>query len=79
MRRVGRSSGKGSCVLEGGVGGDDSGGSAVAGGAPIGGGAMGGGPSIGGTVGLGYEGGHGDTGRCVPGHDSFSGWRGELA
>ena len=30
---------------------------------------MGGGPSIGGTVGLGYDGSHGDTGRCVLGHE----------
>ena len=52
---------------------------AVARGAPIARGVMGGGPSIDGTVGLGYDGGHGDTGRCVSGHDIFSaggvGWR----
>ena len=76
MQRVGWSSGKGSwcfgvIIRSGGsgVGGDDSGGSAVAGGVPIAGGVMDGGPSIGGSVGLGYDGGHGDTGRCVPGHD----------
>ena len=56
-------------ALEGGVGGDDSGG--VAEGVPISGGVLGGGPSIGGTVGLGYDGSHGDTGRCVPGHEFF--------
>ena len=58
-------------VLEGGVGSEGIGGSAVAGGAPIAGGVMGGGPSTGGTVESGYDGGHGDTGRCVPGHDFF--------
>ena len=40
---------------------------------------MGGDPSIGGTFGLGYDGGHGDTGRWIPGREFFPaggvGWR----
>ena len=63
----------------GGVGGDDCGGGAVAGEAPIAGGVMGGAPNICGAVELGYYGGHGDTGRCGPGHEYFPaggvGWR----
>ena len=64
--------------LVGGVGGEDSVGCAVAGGAPTGGVTVGG-QSKGGAVGLGYDRGHGDTGRCVFGHDLFPaggvGWR----
>ena len=68
--------------LEGVVGGDGSGGSAVAGGVPIAGGVMGGGPSVGGTVGLDYNGSHDDSGRLVPGHECLSAggvcWRNRL-